>query len=207
MKIFSEMKNPYIKNGKKTLHKGETWLKGYEGLYYVNTKGEIWSYLSFKKPNMLMKHQILNSGYPIFTPSDKFHKRKTQLIGRLILSTFVDLPEKGMIVSYRDNNKLNVAPSNLYWAPLSTRQHKRAEHIDLIKDGKTISFIGIDKARIFLKAGWGWMLREAAESGTLIKEYKVIIHPKEKTLIEIEPIIGIDGAKWKTFKLKINNYE
>lgn len=177
MKIFTEdSKTPFIKDNLKALRKGETWLKGYEELYYVNNKG-VWSYPSFNKPNKLMKLQLLNSGYPILSLSDKEGNKKSFLIGRLILSTFIPVPEIGdWIVSYKDSNKTNIKPRNLYWAPLNTRQHKRAYKVDLIKDGKTLSFIGIDKARLYLKAGWGSMLKEASENNTLIKGYKVVVH-------------------------------
>jgi hypothetical protein len=177
MKIFGiDMRDPYIKDNKKTLRPGEVWLKGFENLYYTNNKGEIWSYPSVNRPNKIMKPQILNSGYPILSLSDKTNKKKSHLIGRLILSSYCESPKEGnWIVSYRDSNKLNVAPNNLYWAEAKTKQHKRAENVDLIKDGETISFIGINKARLFLKTGWGKTLREAADSGTLIKGYRIVV--------------------------------
>jgi hypothetical protein len=187
MKIFKED----MKRGLPQLNlpDGLVWVKDYEPYYAVDKEGIIYSCGYHNKPRP-MKPQFLNSGYRIITFSYPNRKRKSILVGKIILSSFVPEPTtKGpWFVSYRDFNKLNTKLENLYWADREEIYRKLQHPVDLFKDGETIHFESINEARLFLKQSWSKELRQASEEETLIKGYKV------KTFLPLKKLYALTHA-------------
>ena len=99
-------------------------IKGYEGLYKLSDTGEI---LSLHK-NIIIKPWITNKGYYCVDLS-KDGVRKHYLLHRLMAEHFVPNPYNKPIVLHKDNNKLNILPSNLEWGTYSEN------NAQAIKDG------------------------------------------------------------------------
>ena len=175
--VLSERKRKYQRS--KLINLIDTdqarWIPGFENLYAATRDGQIIAMPSMKKGKRPMSLQTLNTGYLIVSLRDKEGKRKTYLASRLILSTYEECPFSKACVSYKDSNKKNVNLENLFWSKRSDLKPGAApQPIDLVKDGGVIHFKGINKARLFLKQGWTYKLREAAEQNELIKGYKII---------------------------------
>ena len=89
-------------------------IKGYEGLYKISDNGEVLSL----RYNKIIKPWITNKGYySIDLVKDGI--KKHYLLHRLIAEHFVPNPYNKPIVLHKDNNKLNISPSNLEWGTYS----------------------------------------------------------------------------------------
>ena len=94
----------------------EIWkdIKGYEGIYKINTKGDIKSSPRKGTKGGLLKQFEDKDGY-LCVGLNKNDKRKTFKVHRLVAMTFVpnlyDLPE----VNHKDEDKTNNCVENLEW--------------------------------------------------------------------------------------------
>lgn len=92
-------------------------IPGYED-YYADTNGNIWSkrkYYANKEGELRkLKPQIGKFGY-LTLEIRKNTKRKTRLVHRLVLETFVGLRPEGMQACHWDGVKSNNNLSNLRW--------------------------------------------------------------------------------------------
>lgn len=108
------------------------WLDivGYENLYRVSDKGEVFSV----RTNKILKPTIGRDGYSkvVFSVGNK---RKTLRVNRLVATTFVDNPNNKPIVNHIDGDKLNNKSTNLEWV---TEQENaiHASKIGLLKGQK-----------------------------------------------------------------------
>lgn len=83
-------------------------LTGYEGIYWMNEDGNIYSGNGLRKP-------VLHcTGYYVITLSKK-GKAKTFRYHRLVAEVLIPNPDKKPFVNHKDGNKLNFHPSNLEW--------------------------------------------------------------------------------------------
>jgi len=83
-------------------------IKGYEGLYWINKKGEVKSRYRVKKLS------INKDGYYIVNLS-KNGKGKSFYIHRLLALHFIPNPDNLPQVNHKDENKLNNDLNNLEW--------------------------------------------------------------------------------------------
>lgn len=89
------------------------WIKGYEGLYQADLKGDIYSTKRpYTKGGKLTK--VLRNGYYCVCLC-KSGKKKVYRVNRLIAIAFINNPEKKPQVNHIDGNKLNDYVSNLEW--------------------------------------------------------------------------------------------
>lgn len=88
----------------------ELWkdIPEFEGLYQINTKGEIKSNYT----NKILKHEISKNGYCLIMLC-KNKKRKLMSVHRLVAKTFLDNYTEELQVNHKDGNKQNNNLNNL----------------------------------------------------------------------------------------------
>ena len=84
---------------------------GYEGLYAVTKKGEVFSYTS----NRFLNLSINSEGY-VTVGLCKDGERKTKKVHRLVGEAFLLNPEEKPIINHLDGTKTNNNICNLEWA-------------------------------------------------------------------------------------------
>lgn len=98
----------------------EIWkdIKGYEGLYQISNSGKVKSFRRSSKygspDEMILKPQLINSGYEVVTLYSHTRRSKFQ-IHRLVAETFIPNPYNFPCVNHKDENKLNNCVDNLEW--------------------------------------------------------------------------------------------
>lgn len=100
------------------MNESETWadIPGYEGLYRINTSGQVYSYP--RRGNFGRKHflkQRIDKGGYLRVLLSKNNKSKEWLVHRLVAKTFLPNPKKMPEVNHRDENTKNNNVSNLEW--------------------------------------------------------------------------------------------
>lgn len=97
-------------------HIGE-WIdiKGYEGLYMINKKGEIKSTIRQGGGNILLKKSLHKDGYYTYKLRKKNKGIKGFLLHRLLALHFIDNPNNYPMVDHIDRNRTNNDLSNLRW--------------------------------------------------------------------------------------------
>jgi hypothetical protein len=101
-------------------------IEGYEGLYSVTTKGDVYSWgkgKSFTSDGKLkmIKHTIKANGY-VQVKLFKNGERKYFNVHRLVAKCFIPNPENKREVNHKDGNKQNNEVSNLEW--VTTRENQ-----------------------------------------------------------------------------------
>lgn len=116
------------------------WINEYEGLYEVDTTGNI--YRHYKSGDVKQLKPLQNrSGYPAVNLS-KDGKAKMHLVHRLVATHFIDNPDNLPIVDHIDEDKTNNNVTNLRWCTNVQNIHYyntkegRAHHIELGKKRK-----------------------------------------------------------------------
>ena len=106
-------------------------LKGYENLYKINRKGQIFS----KYFNKIMAPQIGQDVYyhvllskpPIIVDGKVVHSRHKGRIHRLLALQYIPNPDNKPEVDHIDRNKENNSLSNLRWASRIENRHNRPD--------------------------------------------------------------------------------
>lgn len=97
-------------------------LKNYEGLYFADENGNIFSYPKKTRNGIRqIKPNKLKLGY-LFIDLCKDGFVKKHLVHRLIADTFIENPENKPQVNHIDGNKVNNHVSNLEWCTASENQ-------------------------------------------------------------------------------------
>jgi hypothetical protein len=94
------------------------WIKGYEGLYQVSTKGEV---ISFKVSNKgrAMSPSIDKDGYLQIGLRDTGSKRRWYRVHRLVAETYIPNPSNLPMINHKDCDPSNNEVSNLEWCDRS----------------------------------------------------------------------------------------
>lgn len=104
------------------LAENEKWVDGYEGMYSVDTDGNVYSYRRVAKKPMVgavIYDKSRNSTtYKILTLSVD-SKVKTLYFHRAVATAFIPNPENKKEVNHIDGDKLNNKVNNLEWATRS----------------------------------------------------------------------------------------
>lgn len=122
------------------LEGNEKWVNGYEGMYSVDTTGQVYSYKRGSKLNHI--------GGIIYDKSRGCHsyrigcffkegKSKTLYFHRLVAEAFIPNPENKKQVNHIDGDKLNNSVDNLEWVT-SSENLKHAYDTGLTK-GRTLT--------------------------------------------------------------------
>lgn len=109
----------------------EKWIKGYEGLYSVDTNGNIWSYhiVYNKKEKRNLKLHIRDY---ITVSLRKDGKDKRYRVHRLVAEHFIPNPDNLPQVNHKDGNKHNNNINNLEWISQSDNaKHAYANHLQI----------------------------------------------------------------------------
>jgi len=135
-------------------------IAGYEGLYAVNKKGDVWSYKKDCKVGarggvtvrggIILKPAIQRKGH-LRVVLIKDGIRKQHLVHRLVAKSFIKNPDNLQFVNHIDCNPSNNHVSNLEWCTAS-QNAKHAFDKGLISPpkqyGENNSQAKIDKARV-----------------------------------------------------------
>ena len=94
----------------------EIWkdIEGYEGIYQINTKGDIKSLPRKGAHGGIIKPTEDKDGY-LCVGLNKNAKRKTFKVHRLVAMTFIPNPNDFPEVNHKDENKANNYVENLEW--------------------------------------------------------------------------------------------
>lgn len=90
-------------------------INGYEGLYKVTKKGDVFSYIGKEKKLKPSKH---TKGY-LTVCLYKNNNKKYYQVHRLVAETFIDNPKNKPIVNHIDEDKKNNNYLNLEWCTYS----------------------------------------------------------------------------------------
>ena len=140
------------------MNENEVWkdVVGYEGLYKVSDRGNVYSVVRIdninrKRGGRILKPSSLTGGY-LRVQLCKNGKVKTKLIHRLVTEAFIPNPEKLPEVNHKDENPSNNELSNLEWCDArhnnnhGTRNERIAHALSKevravnIKNGEVIRF-------------------------------------------------------------------
>jgi hypothetical protein len=119
-----------------------TDLKGYEGIYQINDKGDVLALESIRFKNRVYKEKILkgvvnNLGYKCYDLY-KDGKRMNVKAHHLVAKKFVDGYKEGLIVNHKDGNKLNNHFSNLEWVTHKENSIHSFKYRLNVKKGKDV---------------------------------------------------------------------
>lgn len=107
---------------------GYKWVVGYENLYAVSNKGEVYSFRSHK----ILKPHPNHRGYLMVDLYDEFGEVKKGIIHRLVAEAFIPNPDNKPEVDHIDTNRQNNDMSNLRWV---TRKENNQNPLSLIHNG------------------------------------------------------------------------
>lgn len=106
----------------------EEWkaMKGYEGLYKISNKGNVYNISSER-----ILTNTLHDGVYVVSVKNKNGERHMYTIHYLVAVNFVDNPHNFNIVVHKDGNKLNNVPENLQFVEFRSKKEKKKEPEDL----------------------------------------------------------------------------
>lgn len=167
----------------------EIWkpVLGFEGMYEVSNKGQVYSLLKHK----ILK-QELRSGYLYVNLKHNIPKR----INRLVAEAFIPNPNNLPCVNHKDENKLNNFADNLEWCDVgyNTRYGKSIENMLESRKEKSSSNAETPVLQYSL-------------DGTLIKEWHSFAEIKRELGFNIQNIHKVCQGKRKKAKGCIWKYK
>ena len=124
------------------------WIEGYEGFYWITSKGRVISADRYDRFNRHVggevKPQLAGQGYP-FVCLYKDGKGKQRYVHRLVAQAFVPNPENKREVDHIDNDKTNNDVSNLRWVTHKENQNNEITRANMLEDtSKFVSQKGAD---------------------------------------------------------------
>lgn len=104
-------------------------VKGYEGLYEVDTQGNVYSLIqNSSRRKRVLKPYKTHDGYLKVNLYDSAGKYKKFFVHRLVAGAFIDNPEEYTEVNHIDCDKLNNTVVNLEWVDRMTNLIHSYEH-------------------------------------------------------------------------------
>jgi len=94
-------------------------IPGYEGLYYIEPNGDVYSQDRFGNTQFhegkKLSPYIMKNGYKVLTLYDKNSQKKNFLVHRLVALTYIPNPNNYPCVNHKDCNRQNNNLNNLEW--------------------------------------------------------------------------------------------
>lgn len=108
----------------------ERWkdVVGYEGLYQVSDYGRLKRMVSIKCKKERIKKPVTTRNGRLSTTLYKNNIEQKMLIHRLVLMSFVGLPEADQITRHLDGNPMNNNLTNLRWGTHKENQQDSIKH-------------------------------------------------------------------------------
>lgn len=162
-------------------------IKGFNGEYLINKKGEIFS----NKTKKILKGSIDSDGYTVMKLNKKIYK-----LHRLVAVQFIENPLDKPQVNHLDGNKRNNEVSNLEWVSakenikhahqtkLATNNHLKKKIMQMDLDGNVIAIYD--------------SYREASLTVGVLEQNISQICRKYKPKNRPKPRETAGGYKWKT---------
>ena len=102
------------------MNKERTPVPGYDGLYSIDSDGNIYSEVHGTSRRLrMMKPFLNNSGYYRIGLFDSNGKRRAHYVHRLVAETLIPNPNDYPVINHIDGNKLNNCVENLEWCTQS----------------------------------------------------------------------------------------
>lgn len=165
----------------------EKWLEGYEGLYKVNTLGEVKRYYVNGK---IRRVGSQSGGGHIYVNLSKDGVKSSKLVHRLIAATFIPNPEGYLVVDHIDEDKTNNKIENLRWC---TQQQNTAYYNT--KDGRDyharLRREGLEKVRKLKQE----IIGEKREVKRLEKEVQALHSKLDQEKLKFEEYITMMNEK------------
>jgi len=122
-------------------------IKGYEGLYAINKKGQVWSY----KRERYLKCSIAGGGKGYLSVSlCKNGEIKHYKISRLLAQTYIPNPNNHPVVDHKNINSLDNRLSNLRWVSYSDSMRNQTK-----PQNETSKYLGV----FYVKSRKVWVAR------------------------------------------------
>ena len=185
-------------------------IKGYEGYYQINRKGQVRSvdrYVISKNGSYkVQKGCILNpancNGYLCVHLMKRKSKQKLYNVHRLVATMFIPNPENKPTVNHIDGNKYNNCVENLEWATYSEQQihaklHGLAnysiEHLRALNEPRKIKVKNLKDGKVFDS------LASASKYYDVDNNYiSRCIHGKQKRFKDIGQFVKVGDKNEKT---------
>ena len=105
------------------------YIKGYENLYKINRKGEVWSCIYGK----IRKPQLREDGYIMISMNKEKSRIKTG-IHRLLALQYIDNPNNHSEVDHIDRNRQNNSLDNLRWVSRVENQNNTFKNLSNLNE-------------------------------------------------------------------------
>ena len=131
--------------------KSETWkdVVGYEGLYEVSNKGNVYSVermdaLGREQGGLVLKPKYNNRGY-LMVSLYKNGKLKNRTVHRIVAEAFIPNPKGFLEINHKDENKSNNEIFNLEWC---TREHNVKYGTSIERISKKVRAVNIGTGEV-----------------------------------------------------------
>ena len=131
--------------------KSETWkdVVGYEGLYEVSNKGNVYSVermdaLGREQGGLVLKPKYNNRGY-LMVSLYKNGKLKNRTVHRIVAEAFIPNPKGFLEINHKDENKSNNELFNLEWC---TREHNVKYGTSIERISKKVRAVNIGTGEV-----------------------------------------------------------
>lgn len=113
------------------VQKTDTWkdIKGYEGNYRINDKGEVQYRENNEKEWKTKKIKMNNNGY-CYVRLSKSGKKEQKYVHRLVAKAFIENAEKKKTVNHKNGKKICNCVGNLEWM---TQEENNQDYVKRLK--------------------------------------------------------------------------
>ena len=177
--------------------KSETWkdVVGYEGLYEVSNKGNVYSVermdaLGREQGGLVLKPKYNNRGY-LMVSLYKNGKLKNRTVHRIVAEAFIPNPKGFLEINHKDENKSNNEIFNLEWC---TREHNVKYGTSIERISKKVRAVNIGTGEVVTFNS----TQEAGRKGYSASGVSRACRGTYKT--DTGKLVGGDGRTYKGYK-------